>query len=356
MMIAALALVFVLALPLLSSVTLKRIKASKIPHSSNWAVVVAVRNEERYLEACLESLLHQQKNRGETFTIYAVNDNSSDRSPEILETYSRQYDCLKVFHTSPEEKNIPGKAGALDVIIPHVKEATILITDADAVMPPTWAKQHLGLLQEYDLSVGVTVPGTRYVEKIEWATMLSYSYCLSRLGVPVTGLGNNMAIRTDMMRKIGSFDQFSDGITEDLDMIKAVVKQGGKVGHSYESELLVTTYPSDSFKHWRDQRLRWFYGAFRTKPLIRLYFFLQYLVEWSLILIGVVYPEFLIVWGVKVTLELVVHYGNFRAIRKSSLLIFYPFYKLYFNLSILVLFVLFALSRKTKWKGLEIKI
>jgi len=58
--------------------------------------VVPVYNVENQLMRCLDSLLAQSFS---DFEIVAVNDGSTDRSPEILEEYASRFpDCLRIFH------------------------------------------------------------------------------------------------------------------------------------------------------------------------------------------------------------------------------------------------------------------
>ena len=52
------------------------------------SIVVPVYNVEKYLEKCLDSLVHQTL---EDIEIIIVNDGSTDGSPEICRKYAKKY-------------------------------------------------------------------------------------------------------------------------------------------------------------------------------------------------------------------------------------------------------------------------
>jgi len=59
------------------------------------SVVIPVFNVENYLEKCLDSVIGQAYKKIE---IIAINDGSTDRSPEILESYKNRFPNMKVIH------------------------------------------------------------------------------------------------------------------------------------------------------------------------------------------------------------------------------------------------------------------
>ena len=64
-------------------------------HSINVSVIVPVYNVEKYLEQCLDSIVHQTLKEIE---IIVVNDGSTDSSPEIIREYELKYPQVKVIH------------------------------------------------------------------------------------------------------------------------------------------------------------------------------------------------------------------------------------------------------------------
>lgn len=91
------------------------------------SIIMAVKDTEPYLPECLDSILAQ------TFTdweLIAVNDHSSDRTPDILQAYAKKDPRIRVFH-SDRPKLIPTlKAG-----YKHVRGTLINRMDSDDRMP-----------------------------------------------------------------------------------------------------------------------------------------------------------------------------------------------------------------------------
>ena len=59
------------------------------------SIIVPIYNSEKYLHACLDSIVSQTYKNIE---IILVNDGSIDKSGVICDEYSRKYNNIKVFH------------------------------------------------------------------------------------------------------------------------------------------------------------------------------------------------------------------------------------------------------------------
>ncbi|MEN8249151.1 MAG: glycosyltransferase [Bacteroidota bacterium] len=91
------------------------------------SIIMAVRDTEPYLPACLESVLEQTYQNWE---LIAVNDHSTDQSLNILNEYAKKDPRIKVFN-SREQKLIP------TLQVGHAKSTGTLINrmDSDDIMP-----------------------------------------------------------------------------------------------------------------------------------------------------------------------------------------------------------------------------
>ena len=125
------------------------------------SITVPVYNVEQYLERCLNSLLNQ------TFTqdydIICVNDGSTDKSGEILESYARQYPKIKVINQ--ENK---GLSEARNTALEHVTGKYTMFVDSDDFIAPTalkdlykYAETHKSDVVIFDFYGGV--PGTKNI-------------------------------------------------------------------------------------------------------------------------------------------------------------------------------------------------
>ncbi len=91
------------------------------------SIIMAVKDTEPYLTDCIDSILNQTYQNWE---LIAVNDHSSDSSPEILDYYAKKDPRIKVFH-SPQQLLIP----ALQEGFRHVTGILINRMDSDDKMP-----------------------------------------------------------------------------------------------------------------------------------------------------------------------------------------------------------------------------
>lgn len=91
------------------------------------SIIMATKDTEPYLPDCLDSILNQTY---ENWELIAINDHSSDRTPEILQSYADKDPRVRVFH-SERHKLIP----TLKEGYKHVKGALINRMDSDDKMP-----------------------------------------------------------------------------------------------------------------------------------------------------------------------------------------------------------------------------
>src|SRR5205823_4315435 len=144
------------------------------------------RNEEVNLRTCLESLVAQE---GITFELIVVDDNSTDRTREIAESFAK----ARVVDAGPLPPNWTGKNNAMTVGARQAKGKWLLFTDADAV--GGHAAISSNLLEDVALARLVKTSGRR----------LRFRY-------------GGDAVRTRMYR---SFAQMKEGWTKNLALLFA---------------------------------------------------------------------------------------------------------------------------------------
>lgn len=88
---------------------------------------MAVKDTEPYLPDCLDSIINQTY---ENWELIAVNDHSTDRTPEILNSYADKNSRIRIFH-SKEHLLIP----ALQEGYKHVRGTLLNRMDSDDKMP-----------------------------------------------------------------------------------------------------------------------------------------------------------------------------------------------------------------------------
>jgi glycosyltransferase involved in cell wall biosynthesis len=69
-------------------------------------IVIAVHNEEAFIEDCLSSLTTQTLLPKK---IIVVDDNSKDKTPEIVKNLAKKFPALKLIHNQSSNEHVPGE-------------------------------------------------------------------------------------------------------------------------------------------------------------------------------------------------------------------------------------------------------
>lgn len=119
------------------------------------AVVIAVYNTAAYLQECIDSLLSQEH---QNFTLFVVNDGSTDKSSEILNEYSSKTNKIKVTHS----KN-SGASAARNIALTQIEKSgdfdLITFCDSDDIFSPKLLKSYAESKSKFNadfITVGIT--------------------------------------------------------------------------------------------------------------------------------------------------------------------------------------------------------
>ena len=186
-------------------------------------LVAAAKNEEAVIGNLVEQLCNLDYPADRT-EVWIVDDNSDDRTPEILQTLQQKYPQLNVFRRSAEMAN-GGKSGALNAILGKSQGDIIAVFDADAQIPPNLLRQVLPIFQN---SAQVGAVQTRkaianselnFWTKGQSVEMMLDSY-FQQQRISYTGIGelrgNGQFIRRIALAECGNFNE--ETITDDLDL------------------------------------------------------------------------------------------------------------------------------------------
>ena len=106
------------------------------------SIIVPIYNAERYLEACLDSLLSQSEKE---LQILLVDDGSTDGSLAIAKEYAAKDTRVEVFHQSNA-----GQSASRNVGLQHAKGEFIAFVDADDKIAENWCERHLEAIEGAD--------------------------------------------------------------------------------------------------------------------------------------------------------------------------------------------------------------
>ena len=121
------------------------------PGSGPWprvSVIVPARNEQRHIEAALQSLLRLDY---PDFEIIAVDDRSTDRTGEILNQLAVESSCLQVMHVLDLPPGWLGKNHALTAGASRATGQWLLFADADISMAPDTLRRAVRYAQSNQL-------------------------------------------------------------------------------------------------------------------------------------------------------------------------------------------------------------
>lgn len=323
------------------------------------SVLVAARNEASNIVDCLKAL-HEQDYDIDKIEILIGNDQSTDYTEMLASDFIRDKSQFKLVNLKGTEyPQTKGKARVLAVLASQAKGEYFLITDADIVVPPGWAKAMVGMLRQEKAGMGggtTSISADSLFQKFQqadWLYFMGVMQTFSSAGNPLTIIGNNMIVSADAYKSTGGYEQIPFSITEDYALFDAVRKKGYKVVQSLNISTLVYSKPLDTFRAVLKQRKRWMTGGWKLPLyyhiLIVIYgswFFalpVLFIFNWKLALLLFMVKDFLQLYQL-----LLINRKLNLSVENPLAILFYEFY-LMLMLPLSVIY--FLLPTKNTWKG-----
>lgn len=212
----------------------KQLPANKLPFIS---VLIPARNEERSIRKCVESLLMQDY---KDFEVIVLNDNSEDKTLEILKEMQVNHPKLHVINGKVLEDGWTGKNFACHQLYSQSKGEYVLFSDADTVHFNNSLRNAVTRAVNRNADLYSLIPSMTletFAEKFIMPgihftsfTLLPY-YLAENLKSPAfaMGLGPFMLFKRDAYEKIGGHESVKSQIVEDVALAKSIKKHGLKV-------------------------------------------------------------------------------------------------------------------------------
>jgi 1,2-diacylglycerol 3-beta-glucosyltransferase len=268
------------AIGIVSAILVARSRARHIeapPVPPPISVIIAARNEETSLPACIEALRKQQYTAD--FEIIVVDDDSDDSTRRVIEEASRRDQRVRYLAAHDIDAMPSGKARAIHCGVEAAQHDFIAVTDADCRPPARWLQGIAAAFQDESLGAfgGITrVDGSGLlarVQALDWRLMLSVAAGWSLAGRPLTAMGNNMAFRREAYDDVGGYPAIRESVTEDYALFQAIhgkpewaVKLSPHALH--QSDTIAVTGIAAMFR----QRRRWARGALFASPLALIFY------------------------------------------------------------------------------------
>lgn len=185
------------------------------------SIIVPVYNAEKTLEQCIFSLLELDYPKNMLEIIF-VDNNSSDSTPNILKKYIERLNVLNEVKQGP--------AAARNKGIAQAKGDIVAFTDSDCMVEKYWLKN---IAETFHKNKDIYIIGGKILSKIPFNNIEKYGEKIHdhnkaiNLYKPSTVITMNMAVRKDIFKKVGLFDEeFMRG--SDTDFSYRVYKAGYK--------------------------------------------------------------------------------------------------------------------------------
>ncbi|MBO0931713.1 glycosyltransferase family 2 protein [Fibrella aquatilis] len=330
-----------------------------MPDRPRVSVLVAARNEAVTIEACLCALAALDGSFG-GYEVLVGNDDSTDQTARLTADFIADKPHFRLFNIPPGDiTRLNGKARVLAELARHATGEFLFITDADVRVPPTWLA---GMLAEFGPETGI-VTGTTLVagrsvgarlQALDWLLAFGLIDLGTTLRLPLTGSGNNMALRWSAYDAVGGFEGLPFSVVEDYTLFQAIVAKGFRFGHRLQPDVLAETLPAPTLRAFLQQRKRWMRGAFSLPPLLVVGVLVQYLLVPFLLLLALLAPKIaLFIYLAKLTFQSTLLLRTLRYTHQKNrwpdIFLFEP----YLVISSLACLVYYLLPVGIRWKERE---
>lgn len=322
------------------------------------SVIVACRNEEKILPVLLDAISNQDYNH-DLFELIIVDDNSTDQ------TFTFASEFRKIRNLKVLRNNGSGKKKAIRTGIHAASGNLIITTDADCRVGPGWIRTISSFYSDNKSDMIIcpvrldSKPGLfgRFQE-IEFLSLQGVTAGTATGKRPVMCNGANLAFTKESYDRHSSelHDEFVSG--DDVFFLHALKEEpGNKILWLESEDSVVTTKTSETVSSFLRQRARWISkaGAYKDSDtkVLAIVTFVTILLQWFLLIAGIFYPVFLLVFLASFLIKsvpdfLIVHNTASRYGRKKLPGIFIPSQLIYplYVISVLVYYLIGAINHR----------
>ena len=221
------------------------------------SIILPARNEEKFIEKCLNSLLNQDY---DNYEIITINDSSTDSTGNIIKEYSKKFPKIISVDAKPKPDGWIGKNWAC---IEGYKKASgdlLLFTDADTVHTSSVISLAVSHLLSLDLDALTVIPRMLCLDKITKITLPMISTFLhtrfSALRVNDTSKGTGyffgsfFIIKKSTYDSVGTHEGVKGELVEDGALGKKVKESDFKMRMVRGEHLVDAVWARDMHTLW----------------------------------------------------------------------------------------------------------
>lgn len=216
--------------------------AQRVEARPEVSIIVPARNEEACLGECLRSLAAQEG----SFEVMVVDDDSSDRTRAIAESFPR----VKVLEADPLPEGWGGKSNACWTAARQAKGAWLLFTDADTVHAPGSLQRALAEAREHGADLLSYSPAQALHGFWQHAVMplvfaeLACEYRPRDVCDPEKGTaaanGQYLLVRREAYDAVDGHAAIAQVLLEDVELARRVKEAGGRLRFRYGGDQVRT--------------------------------------------------------------------------------------------------------------------
>ncbi|MES2732703.1 MAG: glycosyltransferase [Bacteroidota bacterium] len=320
------------------------------------SILIAARNEQDHIIACLKAIA-QLSYPAQQMEVLIGDDQSEDRTLALIQDFIHDKPHFYLYHISEAIDHQRGKTNVLIQLIRQSKGNYLFFTDADVCVPTHWIQTMLSHLPaDTGIVTGVTlIEGPRIFDQLQaldWLYALTAIQTLSDWKIPVTAMGNNMAVSRRAYEATGGYEALPFSLTEDFQLFQAISKQGFGFQNLLMPEVLAVSQPADSLRTLLQQRKRWMRGAMQLPRHMIALLFAQALFTPLVIILAFFFPTLaLAIFATKAGLQAVFIHRSLRLLKQQMLYKYLLIYPLYEASVSLLLIAYYFLPIPMEWKG-----
>lgn len=273
------------------------------------SVIIAARNEEKNIGACISSILAQNYPT-HLLEIIVIDDHSTDHTIDIVEAFDLpNVKCLSLKdHISAREQLSAYKKKALSVGIANSRGELIITTDADCIAPARWLK-NIAAIYEAERPVMIVAPVdftsdgsvVETFQSVDFMSMQGITAAVHQLKMGNMSNGANLAFSREAYDSVEGYkgiDHLASG-DDFLLMMKLQKEYPDRISYLKSKDAIVTTAPQPDWGSFFNQRIRWASksGKYDDSKMTAMLGFV-YLFNFSFLLLvigGFFYP---FIWGI----------------------------------------------------------
>jgi len=225
------------------------------------SVILPARNEQKYIEKCLDSLLKQDYSN---YEIVAINDSSSDRTGEIIQNYSTKNSKIIFINAEAKPEGWTGKNWACYQGYIKSTGQLFLFTDADTTHSSSTISLAVNNLLAKELDALTAIPKilandfwTKITLPILWTLSIS-RYSALKANDPKTNVGyffgSFFIITKKTYEAVGTHKAVKEEIVEDGALGRKVKEQGFKLRVVHGEDHIQAVWARNSSTLWHGLR------------------------------------------------------------------------------------------------------